>query len=284
MADVFISYAREDGDIARRLYDDLRARGIDPWLDVESLDAGSNWKREIGIAIRDSKFVIILLSESAVSKRGYVQKEVKDAIEVLDEFPESEIFVIPARINDCKPTSQRLADLNWVDLFPSYEKGFDRILRTLVKDSEIRESVENIGLQAEEKGLSPHAKLYSRFLDKSESIFSNMHFANGFLDKDSTLYREKVQEFSGLVAKESKELQEMLTEINVSASEEVSSAANAVMATIKGWELALSLLTVQGSSSRQDTIQKMRHFDTELFLKDLKPNFLERVRKEIHGK
>ena len=141
MADVFISYAREDEALAQRLYQDLRRCGVEPWLDLEDLPVGSNWKREIGLTIRNSKFVLVLLSENSISKKGYAQKEIREAVDVLDEHPESEIFIIPARIDQCEPASRRLADLNWVDLFPSYEKGFEKIMLTLVRDHEIQQRV-----------------------------------------------------------------------------------------------------------------------------------------------
>ncbi|MCP4353277.1 MAG: TIR domain-containing protein [Desulfobacterales bacterium] len=48
----FISYAREDLNIARQLYYDLRIGGANPWLDFESLYAGQNWKDVIIRAIK----------------------------------------------------------------------------------------------------------------------------------------------------------------------------------------------------------------------------------------
>jgi len=34
---VFISYAREDVEMARKLYDDLKNAGVSPWMDEEDL-------------------------------------------------------------------------------------------------------------------------------------------------------------------------------------------------------------------------------------------------------
>ncbi len=51
---VFISYAREDYKIARKLYHDLRKAGVKPWLDEEDLLPGKKWKVEIEKAIRGS--------------------------------------------------------------------------------------------------------------------------------------------------------------------------------------------------------------------------------------
>ncbi|MCP4106793.1 MAG: TIR domain-containing protein [Desulfobacteraceae bacterium] len=41
---IFISYAREDQDAAKRIYRDLTDKGIDAWLDCEKLRVGQNWK------------------------------------------------------------------------------------------------------------------------------------------------------------------------------------------------------------------------------------------------
>ena len=118
MADVFISYARQDMTQARHLFDVLRQRDIEAWLDVEMLLPGQKWQLTIQEAIRKCRYFIAILSRQSLSKQGYVQKELKVAFEILDEFPENEIFVIPVRIEDCDISDQRLKDLHYVDLFP----------------------------------------------------------------------------------------------------------------------------------------------------------------------
>jgi hypothetical protein len=62
---------------------------------------GQNWELEIHNNIKSSDFFIACLSKNSVSKHGYVQKELKEAISVLDEIPENEIYIIPIRIDDC---------------------------------------------------------------------------------------------------------------------------------------------------------------------------------------
>ncbi|QTA82990.1 Sulfatase-modifying factor enzyme domain-containing protein [Desulfonema limicola] len=61
---IFISYTREDYDIAKRLYDDLKKAGIDPWMDKVNLLPGQNWKIHITKAIKESKYFIALLSSN----------------------------------------------------------------------------------------------------------------------------------------------------------------------------------------------------------------------------
>jgi hypothetical protein len=125
---VFISYAREDARHAERLYMDLRSNEVDAWLDTRCLLPGQNWKREITKVIRESAYFVALISKNSVNKRGVVQTEMKRAFEVLSEVPSHQIFLIPVRLDPTSPADEELQNLNWVDLFPSYKKGLERIL------------------------------------------------------------------------------------------------------------------------------------------------------------
>ena len=125
---VFISYAREDASSAERLYMDLRKANIDAWLDTKCLLPGQNWKREISKAIKNSAYFLALISKRSVNKRGVVQKELKQALDVLQEIPSHHIFLIPVRLDGTTPEDMELQDINWVDLYPSYQKGINRIL------------------------------------------------------------------------------------------------------------------------------------------------------------
>jgi len=126
---VFISYAREDIDTARRLYADLKMAGIVPWMDKIDLLPGQNWKFHITKAVRESSYFIALLSSKSLSKRGFVQKELQFALDILEEFSDDDVFFIPARLDDCEPADEKLKYLQWADLFPSYEAGRDEIFR-----------------------------------------------------------------------------------------------------------------------------------------------------------
>jgi formylglycine-generating enzyme required for sulfatase activity len=141
---VFISYAREDLEDARKLYNDLKRAGANPWLDTESLLPGQRWKVEIRRAIRENRYFLAVLSSNSVSRRGYVHKEVAEALELLGEFPESEIFIIPARLDDCSPSHESLRDLHWVDMFPKWEDGLKKILlaiRVIPEDETVHPDV-----------------------------------------------------------------------------------------------------------------------------------------------
>lgn len=129
---IFISYAREDYETAKRIYHDLKNAGIKPWMDDEDLLVGQNWRTEITIAIKQSNFFLVLMSSRSISKRGFVQNEFRKALDILDEFPSEDIFLIPVRLDECEPLHERLNQYHWVDLFPSYETGFSKILKSIL--------------------------------------------------------------------------------------------------------------------------------------------------------
>lgn len=131
MYDVFISYAHEDQRRAHRLYRDLKCFGVKPWIDTEEILAGEDWRLAISRGIRDSRYFLMLISARSVSKQGYVQKEIRDALEIWDEKPENEIYVLPVRLDRSMPLHPRIQRSNWIDLFHGYEEGLLRILRVI---------------------------------------------------------------------------------------------------------------------------------------------------------
>lgn len=128
---IFISYAREDLDSAKRMFDELKNAGFEPWFDKECILPGQRWEVGIERAIRNSHYFIAFLSSNSVAKRGYVQKEIRRALSMLDQIPEADIFLIPARLDDCYPSHSALEQLNWVDMFPDWEKGLEKIMKVL---------------------------------------------------------------------------------------------------------------------------------------------------------
>jgi len=128
---VFLSYAREDTASARQLKKDLAALGVDIWFDESSLLPGQKWRVEIQKAIRSSDFFVLILSRSSVTKRGVVQSELRDALDVMREMPDGAIFIVPARIEPVEPDHEVLRDIQWVDLFDNWAEGVRRIGLTL---------------------------------------------------------------------------------------------------------------------------------------------------------
>lgn len=125
---VFLCHSSDDKPAVRNLYRKLVDDGFAPWLDEENLEAGQEWEKEIPRAVRDSDVVIVCISRRSANKRGYVQKEIKFALDVADEQPEGSIFLIPARLENCD-VPDRLRRWQWVNLFE--EQGHHRLLKAL---------------------------------------------------------------------------------------------------------------------------------------------------------
>lgn len=133
MLKVFICHASEDKQAARDLFRRLVDDGYDAWLDEEKLLAGQDWKLEIRKAVRNSDIFVVLLSEESVSKTGYVQKEIVQALDFAEEQPEGTIFIIPVRLEDGL-IPERLKHLHWVNFFN--DSGYEQLLRALRKREE----------------------------------------------------------------------------------------------------------------------------------------------------
>jgi hypothetical protein len=125
---VFISYAKEDYRYALELFDYLKTHSYEPWLDKKSLLPGSNWDLEIKRALKNSDFIILLLSSTSVSKRGYVQKEYKLAMQYWEQKLEDDIYIIPLLINDCL-VPESLNRFQWVKY--DEEQAFSSIVSSL---------------------------------------------------------------------------------------------------------------------------------------------------------
>lgn len=113
---VFVSYAKEDRDLALKYYDLLSQEGASPWMDVKHLLPGQNWEAEIEKAFSNANVVILLLSSKSVNKRGFVQREANDAIERLRYKQPTDIYVIPLLLEPCDVPGHIADRLQYVDL------------------------------------------------------------------------------------------------------------------------------------------------------------------------
>jgi hypothetical protein len=128
----------------------LKTAGFDPWLDDEHLLGGQLWESEIKRAIKECHFFIACLSKKSVNKRGFVQKELKQALGFVDEFPEGQIFVVPLKLEECEvPASLQI--YQHVDLLRS--NGFDKLVTALrlgyqkrYPETSDQETAEHVGI------------------------------------------------------------------------------------------------------------------------------------------
>jgi len=130
---IFLCHSSSDKPSVRELYQKLSAEGwMDVWLDEEKLLPGQDWDYEIDKALGKSDAVIVTLSTGSVSKEGYVQKELRFALDIALEKPEGTIFILPVRLDDCE-RPRRLRPIQGIDYFPpeSRAAAYDRLRQSL---------------------------------------------------------------------------------------------------------------------------------------------------------
>ncbi len=138
---IFLSYAQEDQEQVKDLYQKLSAAGLKPWMDKKDILPGETWKPSIRRAIRDADFFLACLSANSVGKRGWIQREIKDALDIWQGKLEDDIYLIPARLDDCE-APESLRDFQWVDLFEG--DGWARLAKAI-----------QVGMERQGKDIEP---------------------------------------------------------------------------------------------------------------------------------
>lgn len=162
---IFLCHASDDKAVVRDLYDRLVSDGMQPWLDEKDILPGQDWELEITKAIKESDVVIVCLSKSAVNKRGFVQREIKFALDVADEQPEGTIFLIPLRLDECE-VPHRLRDRQWVDYFEP--GGYLRLIAALKKRSD------ELGVPLLPKSNDKIGEMLRDLFDNAKEVRSNL--------------------------------------------------------------------------------------------------------------
>jgi hypothetical protein len=125
---IFLCHALEDKDRVFDLYQKLKKRGAAPWLDSEEILPGQEWNFEINKALDESDVILLCLSKRSVGKEGYVQREIRIALDRALEMPEGRVFLIPVRLEECS-LPQRIISYQWVDLF--VPGGMEKLIKSL---------------------------------------------------------------------------------------------------------------------------------------------------------
>ena len=116
---IFFSYSRLDSDFALRLAKDIRAAGIDIWIDQLDIQAGNHWDAAVEKALATSACVLVILTPSSTSSTN-VMDEVSFALE-------SGKKIIPVLLEDCLAPF-RLRRLQRIDFTKDYQAGFKQLL------------------------------------------------------------------------------------------------------------------------------------------------------------
>ena len=103
---VFVSYAREDTDAARRIAEALRSHGVEVWFDQNELRGGDAWDGKIRKQINDCALFLPIVSQRTQERnKGYFRLEWKLAVEQMHLMAEGLAYLAPVAIDDTAESS-----------------------------------------------------------------------------------------------------------------------------------------------------------------------------------
>ena len=133
MANVFISYAREDVEFVRRLHEALENHDREIWVDWEGIPPRAEWLAEIRDAIDSAEsFVFVISPDSVVSQ--ICTEELQHAVE-----RNKRIVPIVWREVKTESVEDALAKLNWIFFRDTdqFDTSFEQLLTALDTDLEL---------------------------------------------------------------------------------------------------------------------------------------------------
>lgn len=169
---VFLCHANEDKPQVRNLYRKLIEVGINPWFDEENLLPGMEWKSTIIDSISTADVFIVCLSTNSIQKTGFVQKEIRESLEIAELQPDGKIFILPIRFDNCEVPS-KLTKYQYLDFFN--ENAFPKLITTLNYISGNKQN------QSTVKNLSNPINLYLGFVDDLTVIIEKSYLRNVIL-------------------------------------------------------------------------------------------------------
>ena len=108
---VFLSYAREDTNAARRIADALRAFGVEVWFDQSELRGGDAWDQNIRRQIKEcALFVPIISAHTQARGEGYFRLEWTLAEERVQHIAKGVPFIVPVVIDDTAEAGAAVPD------------------------------------------------------------------------------------------------------------------------------------------------------------------------------
>jgi hypothetical protein len=122
---VFLSYASQDADAARRICDALQGLGLDVWFDQSALRGGDAWDASIRGQIKDcALFVPVISANTQAREEGYFRLEWKLAVDRSHLMVDDKAFLLPVVIDATLDVNARVPEkfreVQWTHL-PSGE-------------------------------------------------------------------------------------------------------------------------------------------------------------------
>src|SRR5271156_173031 len=157
---VFLSYASQDSDAARRICEALRAGGIEVWFDQRELRGGDAWDQKIRKQIRDcALFVPIISAHTQARPEGYFRLEWKLAVDRSHLMAAEKAFLLPVCRGRDDGTRGARADARLSGARRSARTLCER--RSNVEQPPPRPPLQGVAAQDEVAGVAPSGVSFS---------------------------------------------------------------------------------------------------------------------------
>jgi len=132
---IFLSYASQDRELARKIADHLKNYDFYVWYDLWELKPGDSITQKIEEAISTSNYLIILLSPSSI-RSEWVRREL---IMAQSELTARDVTIIPILISDVNENEIpiELRSIQWLDLRKDPEKKIGVVTKQITNSSRI---------------------------------------------------------------------------------------------------------------------------------------------------
>ncbi|MDB6115196.1 MAG: invasion protein regulator, partial [Lacunisphaera sp.] len=108
---VFLSYASQDAEAAKRIAEALRAAGVEVWFDQSELRGGDSWDAKIRKQIKEcALFVPVISANTNARAEGYFRLEWKLAVDRSHLLADDHPFLFPVVIDDTAEATARVPD------------------------------------------------------------------------------------------------------------------------------------------------------------------------------
>ncbi len=135
---VFLSYASQDAEAARRIAEALRAAGVEVWFDQNELVGGDAWDAKIRKQIKEcALFVPVISANTQARAEGYFRLEWKLAVDRSHLMADDQPFLLPVVIDGTTDAAARVPDrfreVQWmrIDVKDTPESLASRVSRLL---------------------------------------------------------------------------------------------------------------------------------------------------------
>jgi len=108
---VFLSYASQDAEAAKRICDSLRQAGVEVWFDQSELRGGDAWDEKIRQQIQSCVlFVPVITANTQSRPEGYFRLEWKLAVDRSHLMSDDHPFFVPVVIDDTTDVAARVPE------------------------------------------------------------------------------------------------------------------------------------------------------------------------------